>query len=238
VALTRHLCAATFSTVLCALFACGGRGDLPTEAAAAAGDPAEKDEATPQSGAECREPQPVFQEGTTIESGFVRCSDGFVHRVAPATCAAPATAGACDIGHGDCATDADCGERPYGACVVAEPWVGCGCVYGCETDADCDAGQICACAGVAGDRSRCVSASCSTSAECSDGLCGLSTGVGSCNQPYGRLACHGPGAPCRVDADCASEDTIWCHGEYEPAQCRLYGDDWTCGEPWGCGPCG
>jgi hypothetical protein len=186
----------------------------------------------------CPDPEPILQQGTDLESGFVRCSDGFVHRAALAECTAPALAGDCNASNGNCTVDSECTDRPYGACVKAEPWFGCACEYGCATDADCPEGRVCACAGVVDKRARCVATGCVTSSDCGSGLCGLSKGVGPCGVVSAKMACLGPEAACRVDANCASEEPIYCSGDPEtPLQCRLL-DEWRCTEPWGCGPCG
>jgi hypothetical protein len=190
----------------------------------------------------CADPEPILQAGTAIESGFVRCADGFVHRAFSATCVAPALAGGCGPSGntGRCVGDAACIEHPYGACVDTSTG-GCECTYGCATDADCDAGEVCACAGVVVGRARCIPAACSASSECGQGLCGLSIDVDPCGRSDGRLACHDDRQECRVDADCGPEEEILCdYASFQPKhQCRLVGAVWSCkdiGRP--CGPCG
>lgn len=185
----------------------------------------------------CADPEPILQAGTTTESGFVNCADGFVHRAQAVTCVAPATPGTCQLlsnNKPQCATDVDCNERPYGSCSNS-PFGDCECSYGCATDADCDPGKVCACAGVVGGRAQCIPATCAASGECSDGLCGLSVDIDSCDRPHGRLGCYGAGQECRVDADCASKKMTYSNESFE---CRLVDESWSCTPPAGSGPCG
>jgi hypothetical protein len=216
------------------LMACGGHTVIDTRS-----DGAGAGTANPS---ECASAEPILQQNTDIETGFVRCSDGFVHRTAPSVCESPSTPGDCNIGGGDCEVDADCTQKSYGACVARHPWEawkGCQCTYRCATDADCSAGSVCACAGVVGGASRCVSADCEAAADCGAGLCGLSVSLGSCGEVRARLACHGSDAACRVDADCADEPLVSCFNEEDqPAACKLGSEGWICTSPDECGPCG
>ncbi|MBL8941994.1 MAG: hypothetical protein JNK45_02550 [Myxococcales bacterium] len=136
----------------------------------------------------CLDPQPLLQVDGVTPSGFVVCSDGFVHRAEAVSCVVP-DAGDCD----DCASD--CSDGPLGRC-MSDPGFGtCSCVYGCETDADCGEGSACACAGPSGGVPRCVPATCTTSADCGDGLCGRS-GSNQCGFDD-TLACLGATSECR-----------------------------------------
>lgn len=211
------------------LTACGARSSVDAGRQGTGG-------AAPSIG--CADPESIRQADTELESGFVRCSDGFVHRVAPAECAAPVLAGSCKTSNGGCVADTDCTAKPYGACNQSEPFFACNCEYGCVTDADCLAGTVCACAGVFTGRSRCVKAECATSTDCGEGLCGLSAGVGSCGEVRAQLACHLAEEGCRVDADCSLDAPVFCSGSPKtPRQCRFV-SGWECTEPWACGPCG
>jgi hypothetical protein len=150
-------------------------------------------------------------------SGWVRCSDGFTHRVEAVACI-PQIEGVCEDG-GACTTAEDCTDAPLGACVY-ESGIGCGCVYGCETDADCDSGAICMCAGDPSGSPRCVPANCATTADCGDGLCGVS-GSALCGSDS-RVACLDASSECRRtvcegDVECAcyasTDFEYQCHDE-------------------------
>jgi hypothetical protein len=213
---------------------------------AACGGHATLEGASPDDGFECASPEPILQKDTkkdtNLESGFVRCSDGFVHREAPAVCAAPSSPGDCNVSGGDCESDAGCTLKPHGSCVNRLPyeaWKGCVCTYGCATDADCSAGDVCACAGVTGSKTRCVSGDCTTTAGCGESLCGLSVTRGSCGETWARLGCLSSEDACRVDADCAAEPLASCFNEPEqPKACKRLEDKWVCTDPDECGPCG
>lgn len=209
-----------------AFAACGGTVVVGDTAGAAGG-----------SAAECANPAPIAQaQGNP--SGFVRCGDGVVHRPARATCAAPVAPGDCKASGGACSKDADCGAKPYGACLHGSPFdKGCVCHYGCAGDADCGSGMICACAGVFGTRATCVAAECGTSADCGAGFCALDVFHDPCGGAIAHLACLGPGAKCRVNADCAGQ-IAECPNGPKPMQCRYQLGSWRCGEPDNCAPCG
>lgn len=221
------------------LGACGGRATYLDASSGAGGAGGATSGAQALDTSACESPEPVLQRETAIPSGFVRCGDGFVHRVGAATCLEPVAPGNCGSGEGgECGTDADCVELPYGACVKEQPW-GCSCRYGCASDADCSDGQVCACAGVVGDRARCIAADCVTTDACPGSLCGLSVRLGSCGERWGRLACLTPDADCRVDADCSGAEPITCFSQGPtPAECKNDGERWICTEPDACGPCG
>lgn len=189
----------------------------------------------------CVDPVAILQVGTNVESGFVTCDDGFVHRAEERECVEPVPTVTCSYEEGECATDADCVERPHGACangLIYEQ--ACRCIYGCKTDADCGDGEICACGGVVGTSTQCVPAGCATSGDCGDGLCGVLAQYGSCGENYSRAACLDRDAQCRTDADCAAGDPIFCTDEPEsPPACRVdFEHRFVCGEPFGCGVCG
>lgn len=215
---------AAWAALATGVVACGGQAKVEGEGSS---DPG---------ASECADPKPVLQKDTELESGFMRCSDGFVHRVGSAVCASPATPGNCTVGGGSCETDAECTAKPYGACMKGPLYNPiCGCSYGCASDADCSAGDVCACAGVVDGRARCIKNDCDG---CGGGLCGLSVTFGSCGEVWTDLVCHGPKAECRVDADCASEPTTYCTGDPEtPLACKFI-QEWVCTAPDNCQPCG
>jgi hypothetical protein len=175
----------------------------------------------------CEDPQPILQAGTDTPSGFVRCADGFIHRVEAAVCVNPATVGDCwdpEEGVG-CLTDADCDAKPFGVCNHdVSAGYGCDCAYGCESDADCHGAQICACAGVVGEASKCIPADCAAPDQCGDGLCGLEVWIDVCYQARGRTNCTTEATICRTSEDC--EPGI-CFDNEEPLRC-IAESGWTC----------
>jgi hypothetical protein len=191
----------------------------------------------------CEDPQPIMQAGTDVPSGFVSCTDGFVHRVEQVECVDPqgADAEACAMDEfGACQTAADCVDQDHGRCVM-EPLAGCQCSYGCATDADCNEGFICACAGVAGTHSTCIPADCTLDADCGEGLCGLSVYEGCCGTSY-ELACADPDEACHVNAEC---EDMPCNPDFPDGQivewqCSVQEEfaeqtgEWTCKPPGWC----
>ena len=161
----------------------------------------------------CQSPTKILQPNGE-DSGFVRCANGGVDRVAPATC--ELVAPACDGSESltTCATDADCTAAPNGRCT--RTWhtggtgsvVECGCSYLCATDADCADG-VCVCVGVADlERPFCLSSGvvgCKGPADCPSGECGLSSLFDGCASVYNKLVCRAPGDACREGADCLPE---------------------------------
>ncbi len=145
------------------------------------------------------------------DSGFARCPDGTIHRVAVTSCNSKINSPAC-LGNEDslsCTTDADCTAKPHGKCVHSEggfdiPGTYCGCEYACENDSECDSG-VCVCDGVvdAGKgHSFCAqSAACITGADCGSGECGITSFFDGCMYNV-ELACRSANDICRLDADC------------------------------------
>lgn len=166
----------------------------------------------------CDDPQPRMQADGVTPSGFVECSDGFVHRETAETCLVP-EAGDCD----ECATD--CSELPNGRCMNDLGLGTCSCVASCETDADCSEGTVCACVGGIGGVPRCVPAGCTTTADCDGGLCGIS---GSSNCGFdSTVACLNADSECRASV---CDDTAEC-------VCYATGGEYVCHDECfsGCG---
>jgi hypothetical protein len=138
---------------------------------------------------DCLDPRPLLQMDDVTPSGFVACSDDFVHRVETVTCIVPAV-GDCDT----CATD--CSDAPFGRCTMDSNRSTCSCVYGCETDADCGDGAVCACIGALTGDPRCIPASCTTTDDCGGGLCGYS-GSNDCEFDA-EVACLDASSQCRM----------------------------------------
>jgi hypothetical protein len=176
--------------------------------------------------------EPILQAGTDSPSGFVRCEDGFVHRVEAVEAINPTPADhlGCAAGRDWCQTGADCVAKPHGACRaegVGENTRTCDCVYGCATDADCNPGHVCASAGVVGERATCIAATCDTDAACGDGLCGVSVYPQCCGVAI-RIGCADPD-DCHVDSDCGDE-LCSPNSPQMIDECVLgvSGTDWTC----------
>lgn len=219
------------------LLACGAQVEVPHD------DPGELEQGT-EGELGCPDPQPILQRDSEVESGFVRCANGLVHRSHAVACEEPRQTGNwvfdCSLEDGECETDDDCTARPYGRCGRDFPWdAGCGCTYGCESDADCEPGRICACPGVAGPQSRCIAAVCNDDADCSSNLCGLSDTVSACGKHSSAMACHRPDASCSIDADCAPDAEL-CAPNPSGVSCQLREGDWQCVRADDCEstPCG
>jgi hypothetical protein len=194
---------------LVALGGCGGSSSLETSGAGGG-----------SVGAGCKSPV-ALKQADGSDSGYVRCADGAIDRVAQVACAAPAPTGpACkgDEQSKACTKDGDCTEGAYGRCVHFEASGGdappgstyCGCHYGCKVDADCAArgsGFVCACGAegtpVAGT-GTCVRASCAKSADCASGECGVGAYDNGCGTSV-VVACRTPADSCRVDASCKDQ---------------------------------
>lgn len=173
---------------------------------------------------DCEDPQQILQRNVdaSVPTGFVLCASGVIHRVEPVECLAPVPTGtACSVTGTGCESDADCTDRPYGACLEEDfGEVYCGCSYGCASDADCGEGMICACGGDATGypgSSRCIPADCTTDEACGTSLCALASGDDGCGVSY-RTACLTENDGCTVDADC--EDYVDCFPQAE--------GDWQC----------
>lgn len=158
----------------------------------------------------------------------VRCADDSVDLVDDAPCAPIVDAPPCppDV-RGECIADEQCGDAPYGRCVLGHdgPSPVCLCRYACTTHADCGEGRACLCAGAFDTSARCVRADCRGPGDCPDGACGMWTDADLCG-PIPALRCRTAVDGCRTDADCdpdAFEDT--CIPYYEG------GDGWACGFP-------
>jgi hypothetical protein len=167
----------------------------------------------------CDDPQPRLQLDGVTPSGFVECSDGFVHRAEAVACIVPEA--------GNCDTCGDCSSEPFGRCMSVPGYGGqCECVGSCETDADCSNGRVCACTGVVGDVPRCVPAGCTTSADCGEGLCGIG-GSASCEFDS-RMACLLPTAECRR-SNCNDDGNCSCQPSSGGGYCCVDQCDAGCG---------
>ncbi|MFZ6184549.1 ferritin-like domain-containing protein [Nannocystis pusilla] len=174
-------------------------------------------------------PIPPVCEGTVTElmqafvdpptpSGFVKCDDGLVHRPEPRECLSPLTPSSCPADaspDGECLTDADCTEKPFGSCQlnmvfggILAPGDTCGCVYGCQTDNDCASGEVCRCAGDGlGLYTECIPATCITDADCPGEICGFAADI--CEPGLFSSHCTTPADACSGDADCPSPPCVF-----------------------------
>jgi hypothetical protein len=161
-----------------------------------------------------------------LPSGFEMCDDGIIHRAEKVDCSVPATPTDCMdfTGGGNCESDADCTDKPFGSChqdmifggVVNEGGT-CSCVYGCQSDSDCADGQICRCGGDSlGLYTECVAApDCTVDADCPVGeICGLSPDI--CAPGGFLLACTTPNDLCAGDSECLAPP------------CTFITDHWEC----------
>jgi hypothetical protein len=148
---------------------------------------------------------------TDLGGGWEKCSNGMLHRHELGSCASsvprpdltmdphPEPNVNSDAGvRGECRSDSDCTEKPYGHCEWG-PYTGATyCDYGCVTNADCDPGHTCLCGEPVG---ACRVASCATDAECGSGfLCSdYSYDPGCGGQGF---ACQRAADSCAADSDC------------------------------------
>lgn len=172
-----------------------------------------------------------------VSTGYVRCDDGAVNRVAPRTWDPTIDAARCTGEEIDrsCETDADCTDSPHGACIQYD-WIGgvadaCGCTYACSTDSDCDTGELCIGKGVQDgilSWSTCVQQSCAVAEDCASGECGLSAWEDGCNMMI-ELGCRSDVDACRTDGDCPEIPCGLGYGDSDTFMCRE--DSCTPGRP-------
>ncbi|WAS91098.1 hypothetical protein [Nannocystis punicea] len=179
----------------------------------------------------CVDPQPIFQRGGEVPSGFVRCANGIVHRLEVVACAVEGF-GDCMSGNDECHSDVECDDAPHGTCHQVS-FIGCVCNFGCGSDADCAAGEICACPGVLGkNHSQCIPAGCLDSSGCEAGLCALAAGGSTqCGAlAVAEVACIDASSPCLVHEDCRHLPQ-----NQDCGSCWPQDGAWSCGTLEGCG---
>ncbi len=181
----------------------------------------------------CDSPTPILQPDGS-DSGYVKCADGAVNRVAKVVCVLQ-NVDTCEgteeiLG---CTTAADCTDKPNGVCahiLVEGPGGGtCGCVYPCETDDDCG-GNACVCAGVSAwtgtkENSFCAQSSdCTQPSDCASGQCGLGEWRKNCFMDA-HTGCRAADDACRTDPD--------CDGTGSSPQCEKTDatGTWKCNDP-------
>lgn len=151
----------------------------------------------------CTKPTPVIIGGK--DTGFVRCEEGYQHRVTATDCPslAPREGGVCGGGGGiDCSEDSDCTAKANGIC---RPNNGgafiCQCAYGCVRDSDCTTGQICECGDPVG---LCVTAKCADDKGCTaPALCtSVPSDFGGCGGGGNAYVCQTSADKCDVASDC------------------------------------
>ncbi|MEZ4449713.1 MAG: hypothetical protein R3B09_09545 [Nannocystaceae bacterium] len=146
----------------------------------------------------CDAPAPLVQyDGSP--SGFVRCSNGVIHRTDAAACTVPPAPPPCETLPGaECTSHEACGG-PLGFCDA-----NCLCTSACITDADCAEGEFCLCTGEhLGGAPTCTPALCRTDADCAGSICAGALDEGCLDGGLViKLGCHGPASECHVNADC------------------------------------
>ncbi len=180
----------------------------------------------------CEDPQRI-NAAVGIPSGYVRCADGSVDRVAvvpvdPSIYDARITLcqDRSSAWTGQCHTDGDCGDPGEDRCIYVDNEFGswCECTTLCSRDEDCDQGQACISPAATGSRyawPTCVTASCTTGADCESGECGVAA-MDYQSETYFALACRTPDDRCRTNDDCENSS--------EPGDlCRPWEDGvWQC----------
>ncbi|TPV95254.1 MAG: hypothetical protein B7733_10890 [Myxococcales bacterium FL481] len=182
----------------------------------------------------CDDPEDVLQLGSGEPSGFVRCSDGLIHRAEAVPVDMPTfhTSPCVDPGQDPgCLSDDDCTLDPYGMCLQRndvspshDPTAYCFCDYGCRSDADCSLeGYVCAPVGVVAERGRCIPGGCVSDEDCDSQMCALTLAMpedvcfGTPPHDGGELLCKSSEDECRTDGDCPDEpapdaDYVRCQG--------------------------
>lgn len=179
-------------------------------------DPGGTDGGSRLSAGTCGSPQPLLGPDLP-DTGFIVCSEGFVHRTAIKDCPVrpSGVCGGTGVPSGTCARDTDCTQKPNGICVPGESSGAvppCTCVYGCVRDSDCSADQICECGYGVG---RCVSASCKQDSDCGPtSFCASAPSTfGGCNRAPNRYLCQTARDAC-FGNDCPREA-----GSGDPPMC-------------------
>lgn len=164
----------------------------------------------------CLDPSPLIDEST----GYVQCSNGYVHRTAQRECPTslprPDPVPNHDPAVDQCQYDSECTLLPHGFCGTAgiSPSASRFCSYGCRDDSECGPGAICLCGDPVG---QCVQARCTTDADCEPGFnCASYMVASGCFEQ--AFACQTPADTCGSDADCAV-DTSCTAREGPSRQC-------------------
>ncbi|MBT9554904.1 MAG: hypothetical protein IV100_02695 [Myxococcales bacterium] len=156
----------------------------------------------------CVDPTPVLLESGAA-SGFEKCADGAINRVASVAYDPMNGGEACrgDEPAGGCLTDAECSVGTNGRCVHRVGFEGnpfCNCEYACATEADCATGSVCVPPELGSGTSfpQCVEAACRGGSDCASGECGLVDFFDGCSQ-LTELHCRNAEVDeCRGDGDC------------------------------------
>lgn len=111
----------------------------------------------------------VCEEVGTL-GGYVRCEGDWMHRPEALECPSvlPRPTMCTGLVDSACQQDADCAEKPNGACQPGFDDENCYCEYGCRVDEDCEAGFVCVCGDPVGE---CRPATCTVDEDCEEGVC-------------------------------------------------------------------
>ena len=183
-------------------------------------------------GRECESPTPLLAGQDT---GFIKCAQGFTHRVAAIAC--PSALPRDDVleaGHyyegmggadpnavpelpdDECLQDSDC-QAPLGFCVTAQLGGEPGLVYGqynycdagCSSDDDCGDSRLCECGSLIG---KCLDASCKTDDDCAGNARCVGNGFNNGCSSQTTYACEKSEDECLFDGDCADGRTCQMNG--------------------------
>lgn len=190
---------ALLAAIGCVPAACGARtlfdGVVPSGAAADGGT-TKPPAVIPDN---CHDPKPVISDAT----GFVSCSNGFVHRPEIRNCPnVLPRAGTVHLSAYDaCSADSQCTEKPHGFCDDHVIQVNATfCNYGCVSDSECAAGEICECGEPVG---KCRPTSCKSDGDCAPGkLCSSFDAMPECL--VRAFACQTSNDMCAGDPECGS----------------------------------
>jgi hypothetical protein len=180
----------------------------------------------------CEDPAPILARDGA-ETGYVRCVDGSVNRVAavplggdyseePVTCEEWVEYG--------CDSDEECQDPPGGHCAQNGGTFGfppsCDCTWICASDADCGATEICLPPEVHKlsqlNWPICVPAHCRTGERCSSGECAVFTLL-DCGWGLAELRCREESDECRSNWECenTSGGGDYCWKYDGPVTCQF-----------------
>ncbi|HXK20825.1 MAG TPA: ferritin-like domain-containing protein, partial [Polyangiaceae bacterium] len=164
------------------------------------------------------------KDATVVGNGFEQCADGAVHRAKAVECAStlPRPPTRAPMPGDQCASDADCTEKPHGYCDVNGQLPTSACRYGCVNDAECPGVPgmykgMCECGDPIG---HCVNATCASDGGCDPGYrCQRYDASRGCQQIV--YACQTPEDTCSGDIACGQNGL--CDGSTGHFACATFG---------------